>query len=176
MEIRVEVDQELGRLLNTLRHAESGTQEAAQAEAEAEIGATWVAALNTHAGTDLEQRMIVDGARADMLPGAGFELAAGLGGPVSGGLGTGDDDWVGAEFGMTPKRIDAPTRRKTMILNGRPFAARTLVWVGKNFRPRNPDGYVAMPTIRDRGPQYVAAWVRGLINVLRGGPFEIQKD
>lgn len=176
MDIRYEVDPEMGRLLNLFGNATQATQEAALSEAESEIDKTWVSALTAHAGTELEQRMIVDGARADMLGPSSFELVAGIGGPVSGGLGTGSDDWAAAEFGMDPKQIDAPTRRKTMILNGRPFRARTTIWVGKNLKPRNPDGYVAMPTIRERGPRYVAAMIRGLINVLRGGPVEIQKD
>ncbi len=176
MEIRIDVGQELEGVLNTFRHAEEATQAEALQEAEHEIDVTWVSSLSAHAGTQLEQRLLVDGAHADVDSSSSFTLVAGVGDPVSGGLGTGARDWTAAEYGMTAREVVAPNRRKTTLLNGRPFIARTTVWVGKNLRPRRPDGYVIMPTIRDRGPRYVAALIRGLINVLRGGPVEIQKD
>lgn len=178
--MRVEVDDNLGRALTSLAAAEAGTQEAMRAEAAAEIGRVWSPALISASGNALERKILATGARADVTP-QGFTLTAGVGPAASGGLGQEDDDWVPVEFGMNPQRIQAPNRRKSIRIagSGRPMRVASMVWVGKNLRPRNRDGYVVLPTARKRVPEFVAAWVRGLIKQFApvdGTALEIRKD
>lgn len=158
--IKVEVDPNLARALLALARAQSGTQEAMRQAADEKISATWQPALLAAASTTPEQRMIANGSSAEVTP-AGFVLEAGQGGPLSGGL---REPW-GIEYGMDPVQITTTKRRKTIRIagSGRPMPMVAPIWVGKNLRPRNPDGYVAMPTVRKHAPQFVAAWVEGLI-------------
>lgn len=170
--LKLEVDDNLARALIALDQAEAGTADAMRASADAEIDKTWSTALMNAAGTTLERRMIADGADAD-VENVGFTLWAGLGGPVSGGLGRQDRDWAGVEFGMTPFQSFDTKRRRTIRIAGTGTVQKvaTGVWVGRNLKPRNAQGYVAMPTVRKYVPQYVASWVHGLI-----GQFDAVND
>lgn len=180
--MRVEVDANLARALTSLSAAEGGTAEAMRASAAEKIGGTWEQALIAGSSTKPERRLIAGAAgRYTEVGMSEFTLFAGMGGPLSGGLGSGNKDWTGVEFGMTPVQITAPNRRKKIRIagSGREMSVVTRVWVGKNFRPRNPKGYVALPAARKVGPEYVAAWVYGLIgqfDSVDGTALDIVKD
>ena len=180
--MRVEVDANLARALTSLSAAESGTQEAMRAAAAEKIGGTWEQALIAGASTKLERRIIASGAgRYTEVGMAEFTLFAGMGDPVSGGLGTEGRDWTGVEFGMTPVQLSNTKRRKKIRIagSGREMSVATQIWVGKNLRPRNPKGYVALPAARKHGPEFVAAWVYGLIgqfDSVDGTALDIVKD
>lgn len=161
--LKVEVDPNLARALDALASAESGTQDAMRQAADEAITATWQPALIAAASTSPERKMIATGATADVTP-AGFVLTAGNG-ALSGGLGENGGDWAAIEYGMTPVQITTTKRRKKIRIagSGREMTVATSIWVGKNLRPRNSEGYVAMPTVRQHAPEFVAAWVYGLI-------------
>jgi hypothetical protein len=180
--MRVEVDANLARALTSLSAAESGTAEAMRASAAEKIGATWQSALIAGSTTKPERRLIAGGASRYTEVGLSeFTLFAGMGGPLSGGLGAGNKDWAGVEFGMTPFQSFNTKRRKRVRIagSGREMTVATRIWVGKNLRPRNPRGYVALPAARTHGPDYVAAWVYGLIgqfDSVDGTALDIVKD
>lgn len=180
--MRVEVDANLARALTSLSGAESGTQDAMRASAAEKIGATWEPALIAGSSTTLERRLIAHGAgRWTEVGLSEFTVFAGMGDPVSGGLGTGGRDWTGVEFGMTPVQRSNTKRRKRIRIagSGREMSVATQVWVGKNLKPRNPRGYVALPAARKHGPEFVAAWVYGLIgqfDAVDGTALDIVKD
>lgn len=167
--LRIQPDANLIGVIAAFERATAETQNAMRDAAEAKIEGTWRAALLSKASTELEERIIVDGADSD-VEGVGFALWAGIGGPVSGGYGSGAGDWAGVEYGMTPVQTYETKRRKTIRIagSGREMKVATQIWVGKNLRPRNEDGYVGMPAVREHVPQYVASWVHGLIGVLAG--------
>jgi len=166
--------EDMKRALDTLQAADAGTQEAMRESSRLAVSTTWTGALASATGTKPEQRMLVDGSTVDIHD-DGFTVTAGMGGPLSGGLT--NDHWPAIEFGMTPKQVTS-SRRKTVRIagTGRTMQTSYLVWVGMNLRDRNPDGYVILPTLREHGPRFVAAWVYGLIDLLRGGPLDIKKD
>lgn len=154
-----------------LARAKGETRKTMQDSARDAVEATWSSALASAAGTRPEQRMLVDEASASMDLGS-MSLFAAVGGPLSGGL----DNWAAIEFGMEPKQIIAPNRRKTIRIagTGREIQVATQIWVGRNLKARNDQGYVVFPTIRQHGPRFVAAWIYGLINAWRGTPFDIK--
>jgi len=170
--VKIVSSPELEHALATLHRASSGTQDAMRQNAIDAVNRTWGPALASAAGTAAERKLLATGASADVDAGS-MTLHAAKGPALTGGLA--NDGWAAIELGMDPKRIEAPNRRKTITLNGRPFRARTFVWVGRNLKPRNPDGYVIFPTVRKHGPRFVAAWIYGLIDVFRGSPFDIRK-
>ena len=153
-----------------MARAKGETREAMRNSARDAVEGTWIPALASAAGTQPEQRMLVDEASASVDLGS-MTLTAAVGGPLSGGLG----NWAAIEYGMDPQQITAPNRRKTLRIagSGRPIRVATQIWVGRNLRPRNDDGYVVFPTIRQHGPRFVAAWIHGLIDTWRGSPFDI---
>lgn len=163
--LRIQADDELVRALASLERAQQGTQEAMREAADEKIDATWKQQLNVAAGTELERRIMVDGADST-VDNLSFTLWAGIGDPVSGGLGSGPRDWPGVEFGMVPYDSYDTKRRKTIRIagSGTVMKVATKITIGKNLRTRNPDGYVAFPTIRKHVPTFVAAWVHGLIS------------
>lgn len=177
--MRVEVDANLARALTSLAGAAAGTQEAMRAKAAEKIRGTWQSALISGSSTKPERKLIATGASADVQP-AGFTLTAAQGPSLSGGLGQTDKDWTAVEFGMTPVQITNSKRRKKIRIagSGREVSTVTKIWVGKNLRPRNAKGYVALPATRKYGPQYVAAWVYGLIgqfDPVDGSALDIEK-
>lgn len=175
MDIKVEADENLGRVLAVLARAESGTQEAMREEAANEVDQTWDTALLAAASTDAERRILASGADAEIGP-ASINLFAAFG-PASLSGGATEEHWAAFEFGMTPEQRITKRRKKLRVLgSGREINSTPLIWVGRNLRPRNPQGYVIFPVIRQHGPEFVAAWIRGLINVFRGAPVDIEKD
>lgn len=165
---------ELGEAIAALNSAIGSTKDAMAERATQEVDAAWKPALASAAGTNPERRLLVDGASSQIGP-ASIDLTAGAGGPLSGGLTS--DGWAAIEFGMDPKQIEAPNRRKKIRIagSGREMVVATRIWVGKNLRARNPDGYVIFPTVRQHGPRFVAAWIYGLISKWVGTPFEVRK-
>lgn len=171
--MKITPDENLTAALFAMSRAAEATQQAMQQAAVEKVTATWSTALASAAGTAQEQRMLADGSRAEIMP-LRITLLAGSGGPLSGGL----EDWPAIEYGMTPVQIIAPNRQKTIRIagSGREMKTKATVWVGKNLRPRNDDGYVIFPTVRTHGPEFVAAWIHGLISHWRGTPFDVHKE
>lgn len=159
--LRVEVDANLARALASLQRATGGTQEAMRESADAAITGTWGRAVMSEASTRAERKLLATGADADVGP-SSFTLYAGIGPTLSGGL----ENWPAIEYGMEPRQVQAPRRRRTIRIagSGRPMRVVTQVWVGRNLRPRNPDGYAVFPAARKHGPKFVASWVEGLIS------------
>lgn len=170
--MKITPDENLTQALVTLADAPTATQQAMQQAAIESVSSTWTQALAAASGTTAERRMLVDGASSEIGP-TSITLIAGAGGPLSGGL----DSWPAIEFGMDPVQIVAPNRRKKIRItgSGREMTVATRVWVGKNLKPRNDDGYVIFPTVRKHGPEFVAAWIRGLISHWVGTPFDVYK-
>lgn len=158
-----------------LNRAEGELRESMMARADSLIDQTWEQSLLSASGTAVERKLLATGANADLLP-TGFMLTAGQGPTLSGGMDA--EHWPAVEFGMVPKQITTPNRVRTRLTSGRqrPIRTAVLIWVGRNFKPRNLRGYVIFPTVRTRGPEYVAAMIHGVIDTFRVHPLEIQKD
>lgn len=167
-------DSELTQVLLALHDASQSTQDAMQRSAVEAVSGTWGPALASAAGTNVERRLLADGSFATIGP-ASIDLHAGAGGPLSGGLN--EHMWPAVEYGMDPVQIIAPNRTKTIRVagSGREMRLASRVWVGKNLKRRNDEGYVIFPTVRKHGPRFVAAWIYGLIRVWEGTPFEVRK-
>lgn len=160
--LKIQVDDNLARALSALANAERGTQEAMRQAAAAEINKVWSPALLSKSSTPAERKLLAGGSSAEVTP-AGFTLTAGAGTALSGGL-TGDS-WAAIEFGMTPKQIVAKNRQRTIRIagSGRQLRIASTIWVGRNLPSRRRDGRVVFPTARTHGPQFVEAWIKGLI-------------
>lgn len=172
--MRVVPQPNVAEALGTLQKASTETQESMRARVAEAVDTAWLPALASAAGTQLERRLLVEGAGAQVGLST-MTLVAGNGGPLSGGLT--EDSWYAGELGMTPVEIVAPNRRKTIRISGsgREIRVQSRVWVGRNLRPRNEDGYVIFPTVRTHGPRFVAAWIYGLIDVYAGSQFDTRK-
>ena len=170
--MKITPDENLTQALVAMSNAPAATQQAMQQAAIDAVSSTWTQQLAASAGTAAEQRMLVNEAGSDIGP-TSITLVAGAGGPLSGGL----ENWPAIEFGMTPVQIIAPTRRRKIRIagSGREATVAARIWVGKNLKPRNDEGYVVFPTVRKHGPEFVAAWIRGLISHWVGTPFDVYK-
>lgn len=173
--LKVKVDDTLGHALLTLGRAETATQEAMREAASERIGRVWRPALAAQATLKADKKMLVSNA-SQTVGLSSFRLDAANGPALSGGLTP--EQWPALEFGMNMKQIYAPNRRKKIRIagSGREMTTVAKVWVGRNLKPRLKQGYVVMPTIRNYGPTFVAAWVVGLIGQFRGSPLDIKKD
>ncbi|MBD3941951.1 hypothetical protein IF188_09615 [Microbacterium sp. NEAU-LLC] len=157
----VDVNDSMGNLLLSLQRAESDTQDEMRGAADQAVESSWVPALQAASSGAQQTKLLVSGARAD-VDDLGFTLIAGTGPSLSGGLDS--SHWYAVDYGMTPKRIAAPNRRRTIRMSGgRTFQAATLIWVGRNLPPRNAKGRVIYPTIGTKSQDYVTAWVEGLM-------------
>lgn len=175
MVVKIEGQEDLLRAVLALDRAEGEMREAMISRADSLIEQTWQSSLMSASGTAAERKILATGASADITP-AGFVLHAAQGPALSGGLDA--DHWPALEHGMTPKLITTGRRVTTRRVLGsnRPLRTAVLIWVGKNFKPRNYAGYVIFPTVRIQGPRYVAELIYGLIDTLRVPPLEIEKD
>jgi len=172
--LKIEVDDSLGETLLDLRRAQQGTQDAMRAEASRAITASWVPALAAAASGAQQQKLLVSGAGADVGD-LSFDLNAGRGPTLSGGLDA--SHWYAVDYGMQPKRITAPNRQKTLrVVNGRPVRAPAQVWVGRNLPSRAPAGRVVFPTIAAHSPEFVAAWVQGMLGQFDGTPLDVDSS
>lgn len=167
----VDVNDSMGDALLTLQRAQTDTQDEMRQTADAAIESSWVPALAAAASGAQQTKLLVTGAHAD-VDNLGFSLTAGVGPTLSGGLDA--SHWYAVDYGMTPKQIAAPNRRRTIRLGGgREFQAATIIWVGRNLPARNAKGRVIYPTIGAQSQEYVSAWVDGLLEPLEGDVFDV---
>jgi hypothetical protein len=163
----VDVDNSLAGAQLALRAAAEGTQDALRTEVAAAIEGSWVSSLAAAAAGRQQTKLLVSGAGAD-VDGLSFDLIAGRGPALSGGLDA--SHWYAVDYGMTPKQITAPTRKKS-VRGGARVPAR--IWVGRNLPARNAAGRVIFPTIGTQSQVYVKAWVTGLLGQFAGTPLDV---
>lgn len=130
---------DIDRAVAAIDAAEARAPESVRRAVEAEAD-LWPRALAAAASTAAERRLIATGGRVEVT-GEGVTLLAGLGPALSGGLGVGGRGAGAIEYGSTVRQVTAPRRR---LSTGQPAT----VWVGRNLRPKNADGYVAGPAAR----------------------------
>jgi hypothetical protein len=173
--LKVNVDESLGEALLTLRRAQTGTQDEMRNEADAAITASWVPALAARASGAQQTKLLVSGASADVSD-LGFDLTAGAGPTLSGGLD--NSKWWAVEFGAVPKQVAAKKRKATHRVkgSGREVRSAAIIWIGRNLPVRNNDGHVIFPTIGEQSQVFVGAWVSGLMGQFEGSPFDVDYD
>lgn len=128
----------------------------------------WQQALTSAASTTAERRLIATGGRIDVGDG-GLTLIAGLGPALSGGLGAGGRGAGAIEYGSTVRQVTAPRRKLT---TGQPAT----IWVGRNLRRRNADGYVAGPAARQVEGPLTEAMQAGYYDAFDGGVFDVDGE
>jgi len=156
-----------------LDQADGELREAMMTNAGSLVEQVWESSLMSAAGTAAERKLLATGASADIAA-EGITLNAAQGPTLSGGLTS--DEWFGVELGMTSKLATRKISDVGLAGSGRKVRVAQLHWIGRNFKDRNPLGYVIFPTVRRHGPRFVAQMIYGLIDVFRRAPVEIEKD
>lgn len=164
--LRAEGD-DIGRAAAEIDAAVARSPESVRAAVMEEEG-TWQRALSAAASTTAERRLIATGGRIDIGDGV-VTLLAGLGPALSGGLGAGGRGAGAIEYGSSVRRVTAPRRR---LATGQPAT----VWVGRNLRGRNPEGYVAGPAARQVEGEITDAMRQGYYDAFDGGVFDVNGE
>jgi hypothetical protein len=140
--LRVEGGESLDGVIETLSGAHERILAEVQATADGEIGGAWQAAIDARS-TTAQQARIFEGARVEVDEVSLTFHAAESSQPLSGGL-VPSQSWGGAEFGGDPREVSVTRLGKS----------RTQV-VGGNFGPKNPEGRVVLPALREVAPAVV---------------------
>jgi len=156
-----------------LDQAEGELRDAMMTHAGSLVEREWGPSLMSAAGTQAERKLLATGATADIST-DGITLNAAQGPTLSGGLTS--DQWTGVEYGMRPRLATRRIHTASLAGSGRKVRVAQLIWIGRNFKDRNPRGYVIFPTVRREGPRFVAHMIYGLIDVFRRAPVEIERD
>jgi hypothetical protein len=169
--LKVEVGDDLGEALLILHRAQADTGDAMRKAASAAIDSVWVPTLNEAASTAQQAKLLASGAGSNVTD-LGFDLIAGRGPSLSGGLDS--SHWYAVDYGMTPKAIRAPKRQATYKRRGggAPVRMNAIIWVGRNLPSRNNAGRVIYPAIGEVSQDIIAAWVTGIMEQFTGGPLD----
>lgn len=151
---------ELQAAILTMRRLDSELRRDIYEGSRAEIGGAWLPALQQRAGTALERRIILKGARVRVGTDGFSLLAATSKKALRNGL-VPADDWAGAEFGARPRVLTY--KRRSTLGNIHSVTRR----INTQFRPRVKDGRVAFDAASELGTRLVAAWVRIIVDKVR---------
>jgi len=125
-----------------------------------DLGGEWVPALRSRATTDMQQRVLVKGARTKVNT-EGFSMVAATSTKaLREGL-VPTNDWAGFEYGARTKRV----RVQTSSRKGKQYT-RTQT-VNRQFRGRQKEGQVVMKSASALGTRLVALWVRTIVETYR---------
>lgn len=158
---------ELQAAIAAMRNVERTLRSDINATARTQLGPVWQEALRGHVTTRLEARTLLPGARVKVTARQVTLLAGTSKRPLRGGL-IPDRDWPSVELG-------ARERRRTVELTSRKGKRYTATRVqGRQFRPRNRDGYVVFPAAGLVGKRLVALYIGIVVEGLKAD-FEISR-
>ena len=164
--VRAESD-DIDRALAAIDAAEARIPEATRRAVTA-ASDVWPRALASAASTTAERRLIATGGRIDFDDG-GLTLIAGLGPALSGGLGAGGRGAGAINYGSTVRQVAAPRRK---LSSGQPVQ----VWVGRNLRGKNADGYVTGPAEKAVEPVLTKALADGFVDAFESDVFDVERE
>jgi hypothetical protein len=146
---------ELRAVILSLKLADSEVRKTMTAAARSVLREAWQSELRQRTLTRLENRVIVDSARATVSSQSFTLKAATSRRKLSGGL-VPADDWASVELGAKwYRRTYTVTSRK-----GNPYRVTKLA--NRQFRPRRSKGYVAFPAAGKTGQRMVALYVSAI--------------
>ena len=155
LRIDVRSSRELQALILSIRQANKEIQKEIRTRTKPIVQTAWHKALAQEAMTRFEHRVLVDTARVAVSNQNVKLKAGGLAKKLSGG-GRARDLYGPAEFGATYREARQRYRDHG---NGTATKARRGS-TGRQFRPRNPKGYVVYPAAARISPRLAALWTQ----------------
>lgn len=157
MRISVFDSKELQAILLALRGFDRELKKQIRQQTKKVAEPEWQKAVNEHASTRLEHRILASTARVQVSDQNVMLRSAHIGKSISGGLKP-SEAWPAVEFGGNQSKVGKyQTRsRKGTVYTATRHTARQL-------RPRNPKGYVVFPAAAQVIPRMAALWAQTLV-------------
>jgi hypothetical protein len=157
--ISIQGSDELKAVVLALKQMDSTLRKRIYAETRSKIAPEWTEALATRANTNLEQKVLLTGARVQLSPERVTLIAAKGNRKFSGGA-TATQLAAAVEFGAETRRQNIAGRSK----KGKGYTySRT---VNTQFKGRRREGYVAYHVAAKMAPRFAALWVQTSVKTM----------